>query len=59
MDKFRERFEVVRGDILACQLRHEPVAGTGPSGDLGLLGFPYRGCPGKPAAQPVGSDHRR
>ena len=54
-DKFREKFEVIRGDVLRANYGAEPLAGAGPGRHLGLLGLAHRGRQGKPAAQPAGT----
>ena len=53
-DKFREHFEIIRGDVLARQLRLEPLAGEAPGRHVDLVGVAHRGRQGQPAAQPLG-----
>ena len=50
-DKFREKFDVIRGDVLRANYG-QPLAGTRPGHHLRLLGLAHRGRQGKPAPQP-------
>ena len=58
-DKFREQFEVIRGDVLRANYGQNPWQEQRPGHHLGLLGLAHRGRPGEPAAQPLGPRHRR
>ena len=58
-DKFREKFEVIRGDVLRANYGQNPWQEQEPGHHLGLLGLARRRRPGKPAAQPLGPHHRR
>ena len=43
-DKFRENFEVVRGDVLRANYGSNPWAGKEPGYHVGVLGIPGGGC---------------
>ncbi len=58
-DKFREKFEVIRSDVLRANYGQNPWQEKNQVITSDLLGLAHRGCPGEPAPQPLGSHHRR
>ena len=54
-DKFREPFEVMRGEILRSQYGHNPWQEKNQVVTSDVVDLAHRRCQGKPAAQPMGS----